>query len=104
NPQSDLSTLFSKRIADTNPMNPEDDRVRQMSAASLGRMQAKDALPTLREFYEGETVNSPVGYVCGWAVHQITGEAIPKPVEQHREGKVNTFLFPLNPVTPQTDE
>ncbi|MCH7988522.1 MAG: hypothetical protein IID46_05135, partial [Planctomycetes bacterium] len=80
NPQSDLSTSLSGRIADTNPMNPEDDRVRRMSAASLGRMQAKDALPTLKQFYETETVNSSVGFVCGWAVHQITGEAILKPV------------------------
>ena len=71
-----------------------------MSAASLGRMQAKDALPTLKQFYETETVNSSVGFVCGWAVHQITGEAILKPVVEHQEGKTNTFLVPFHPVTP----
>jgi hypothetical protein len=103
NPQSDLSALFSERLADAasdpfdDPEDPEDARVRRMSAASLGRMQSKDALPTLRIYYEGETVNSPVGFVCGWAVHQITGEAIPKPILEHQEGKVNTFLVPLDP-------
>ena len=67
-----------------------------MSAASLGRMQAKNALPILRKFYEKETANRPVGYVCGWAIHQMTGEAIPKAGVVYREGKTNQFLVPLN--------
>ena len=56
-PQADLSALFSQRLADAYSMQPEDDRVRRMSAVSLGRMKATDALPTLRNDYETHPVH-----------------------------------------------
>ena len=66
-----------------------------MSAVSLGRMKAKVALPVLREFYAEEGPDSIVGYACGWAVHQMTGEGLPKPaIAVH--GSIDWFLEPID--------
>ena len=58
-------------------------------------MKAKVALPVLRQFYASEGPNGVVGYACGWAVHQITGEGLPKPVAvvHHQTG---WFLEPID--------
>jgi HEAT repeat protein len=76
-----LAGLIEARLKDINSMPPEDVRVRTMSAISLGRMQAKQTLATLRGFY---VHMYPVDVACMWAVTQITGEPMPKlqPVEK----------------------
>ena len=54
-----------------------------MSAVALGRLKAKAALGSLRANYtEQEQGLDPVSNACGWAVAQITGEALaaPRPV------------------------
>ena len=78
---ADLTKLFAKRLADTVSIPPEDDRVRKMSAISIGRMRGEAALPTLREFSEGGT---EPGLASGWAVERITGEKPPPPVPTRR--------------------
>lgn len=93
-PDAELAKLFAGRLSDTNPENPEDPEVRRMSAISLGRMKAEDQLSTLRGFMEGESVNDEVGYGCAWAIHEITGEAIPK-VEAQRGWRLGWFLEPI---------
>jgi HEAT repeat protein len=73
---------------------PEFDDVRRMAAATLGRMKAESALPTLRKW------SSPAGaggYVAGasnWAVSRITGESFPKAPDL-RVWTTNWFLEPL---------
>jgi HEAT repeat protein len=80
-PVEDLVQEFSGRLADTSFLDPEYPAVRQMAAVSLGRMQAKSALPTLRSFTRIEGPNRPLGRVCGWAVEQMTGEVMPPAVD-----------------------
>ena len=102
NPQKDLTTLFRQRLADINPLFPEYRQVREMSAASLGRMKATSALPTLRRFYGEESAYTPLGYACIWAIHQLTGEDIPKlKPGKIEESKVYSFLVPLDFAAPQ---
>jgi HEAT repeat protein len=79
---------------------PDDYRVRSMSAITLGRLKAKEALETLRNFYSG---GKAAGWVsvhdaCGWAIQQLTGEimAPPDPVEVPAETFKN-FLRPFEP-------
>jgi HEAT repeat protein len=80
-PNPDLIGLLEARLTDNNPGpgGMEDDRVRQMAAVSLGRIKAKDSLPTLRRFYEGKPTLQTVNNACGWAIEQITGEPVPTP-------------------------
>jgi len=82
------------RLSDIEPMFPEVEEVRQMSAVSLGRMKAEASLGALRRFLGAEGPNAPVGYACGWPVHQITGEPIPQPTLQ-KTSEIGWFLEPI---------
>jgi HEAT repeat protein len=93
-PDPKLATLFAGRLSDVNPMDPEVPEVRWMSAIGLGRMKAEGQLSTLRKFMEIESVNCEVGYACAWAIHEITGEAIPEP-EAHHGWRLGWFLEPI---------
>jgi HEAT repeat protein len=75
----ELVQAFEGRLKDVNtPGGDEDYRVRWMSAVALGRMKAKDALGTLRRFYSARKPSlDPVNNACGWAIEQLTGEAMP---------------------------
>lgn len=71
-PDPELVKIFVGRVRDAG-MNPDTDILRDMSAISLGRMNAEAALATLREF-AGPGMPS-----CYWAIEQITGEKPPEP-------------------------
>ena len=74
-PQPDLISIFVGRIND-NGIEPDTDEIRNMSAISLGRMQAESALPDLRKLaVEGMAA-------CYWAIEQMTGEKPPDPTPQ----------------------
>ncbi len=92
-PDAQLTTQFAARLSDTNPFDPEDERVRRMAAVSLGRMKAKDGLPALEKFYKEETPNSLIGYSCRWSIHEITGTELPGPVAMIKSHS-NWFLVP----------
>jgi HEAT repeat protein len=92
--EPELVGLLVERLSDVNPMFPEAEEVRQMSAVSLGRMKAEASLPALRRFLKEQTPNDPVGYCCGWAVHQITGEPIPEP-KLEEKSQTGWFLEPV---------
>ena len=83
-----------ERLNDTMSIPPEDLRVRRMVAITLGRMRAKETLPSLRRhFPDGEPSPNMVNNACGWAIGQITGEAMPPP--RTFEGKYQDwFLVP----------
>jgi hypothetical protein len=92
----ELSGMLAGRLAAVNPFDVEDARVRRMSAISLGRMRAKDGLPTLREFYtDGKPSLEAVNNACGWAIEQITGEKMPPPGIV-RAPQLGWFLVPLD--------
>jgi len=94
-PEPELAGLLVGRLSDLNPMFPELEAVRQMSAVSLGRMRAEDTLPTLRRFLRDETVNTPVGYASAWSIHRITGEPIPE-VSTATVPRMGWFLEPID--------
>jgi HEAT repeat protein len=76
----ELATALEGRLNDINAIPPEVLPVRYMSAITLGRLQAKGALPSLRKFYpDREPSRSSVNNACGWAIERITGEAVPAP-------------------------
>ena len=76
---ADFCGQLDSRLNDVASTPPENPRVRQMSAVTLGRLKYEPALPSLRKYYELEGSNSEVGYACGWAVEQITGEKVAPP-------------------------
>lgn len=86
-PPPDLVQALIGRMMDLRSVtDPEDYRVALMSAASLGRMKAREAEDTLRSFYGGMLSESTISNVSGWAIQQITGEPLkmgpPEPVLQ----------------------
>ena len=76
------------------PLGPVDDiRVRTMSAVALGLMKAKEGLPTLREYYGDKQSSFDLVIACGWAIEQITGEAVPRVTKE--QAQRNWFVAPL---------
>ncbi len=73
----DLAAQLLERAADNNPLDPEAADVRRFSAIALGRMGAREALPTLRELYEAENSTVSVGGACRWAIIKIEGVNLP---------------------------
>ena len=77
-PDPRLVGALAGRIAAVMPGDLEDNRVRRMSAVTLGRLKAADGLPTLRQFYRNKQQSlDVVNNGCGWAIEQITGEKVP---------------------------
>jgi len=74
-----LAAQFAERLADIQALIPETEPVRRLSAVSLGRMKAKSQLRELDVFLKAEGTKTAVGFACGWAVEQITGEKAPAP-------------------------
>ncbi len=64
-----------------------------MAAITIGRMKAAQTLPTLRKHWTGQPDGGLVGDACGWAIAQITGEAMPAPVPISRQRR-DWFLVP----------
>jgi HEAT repeat protein len=81
------------RLKDMRSIPPEFPQVRWMSAVTLGRTQAKAAVPTLRIYYGGKPDEDPVSNACGWALQRLTGEAVPAP-ETIRKVQRDWFLTP----------
>jgi HEAT repeat protein len=76
----ELATALEERLNDTASIPPEDRRVRWMCASALGRMKAKESVASLRRHCPNrELTDDPVNNACGWALEQITGEAMPPP-------------------------
>lgn len=73
-PQDGLVNAMVARIRDTESSMPEAEVVRASCAVALGRMKARSALDTLREYKESDSVATETGYACAWAILQITGE------------------------------
>jgi HEAT repeat protein len=89
-----LAADLVARLEDDHSIPPEVLPVRLMSAITLGRLKAKEALPTLRRyFHDGEPSADPINNASGWAVEQITGEPVPPPKTIRRVDR-NWFLVP----------
>jgi hypothetical protein len=93
-PNRQIADQLIGRLNDVNPQVPETPSVRRFSALTLARMNARFALPALREFRDLEGVNSEVGQACAYAIKMLTGEdfELPKPAISYYQ---NFFLEPL---------
>jgi hypothetical protein len=91
-----LAGALVARLNDVFPNKPPDsDLVRRMAAVTLGRMNAKEALPSLRRFFSSRKPTlDPVNNACGWAIERITGEAVPPPTPIVRRVQADLFLIP----------
>ncbi len=89
-----LATALEGRLQDLRSIPPEDLRVCWMAALTLGRMRAKQALASLREFYpHRKASDNPINNACGWAIEQITGEVM-APAGTVRQIQRDWFLTP----------
>jgi HEAT repeat protein len=89
-----LVKALEGRLNDLNPIEPEDDRVRRMSAVALGQMKAKDAEASLRRYFDPDRADRDfVGNACRWAVGRITGKPFPPPAPIRRV-EPGDFLLP----------
>jgi hypothetical protein len=76
-PPTDLVHQLMSRVTDDSEIDPEDVRVRRMSAVGLGRMKAQEAVVALKRYYQGKVTLQPFFNACGWALQEITGEKLP---------------------------
>jgi HEAT repeat protein len=88
-----LATAIEARLNDIRSIPPEMTPVRLMSAVTLGRIKAKSALASLRNFSTSRMPN-PVRDACSWAIQRITGEAMPPPATVRRI-RNDWFLSPI---------
>src|SRR5262249_4087923 len=88
-----LVAPLAERLADGSSLPPESLPVRCMAAVALGRMRAKEALPTLRRYCrEQQPSLEPIHNGCGWAIERISGEAM-KPPGTIREDEPESFFL-----------
>jgi HEAT repeat protein len=93
-PAPGVVTALEGRLNDFNTQPPEWRRVRRMAAVALGRIGAKEAVPSLRKNYpDGKPDLDPVNNASGWALWQITGQPVPAPVPI-RKVRRDWFLTP----------
>ncbi|MGE3316408.1 MAG: HEAT repeat domain-containing protein [Planctomycetaceae bacterium] len=89
---SKYAEQMAQRLNDVDGNVPEDNRVRRMSAISLGRMKSQAGMAALRRFQNEPTV---VGAACVWALREITGENVPDP-KPLRVVRTGWFLEPIS--------
>jgi HEAT repeat protein len=95
-PDVDLTFNLEERLNDTDSVPWEDARVRGMSAITMARTQAKDAIPSLQKHcpsYEWST--DYVNNACGWGLQKMTGKALPAPKTIQKMWR-DWFLTPLD--------
>lgn len=76
-PDEQLAAALMGRIKDVTSIVPELNVVRRMSAITLGRMKDESQLNELRRLAGSVIRPTEVDHALGWAIEQITGEALP---------------------------
>jgi len=95
NPDKALGMKLGARLSDLSMMDPEAGIVRRMSAITIGRMEARSLIRTLKRFADYEKGGMEVGGACQWALNRMTGEPIEEP--PHHEGvRSGWFLEPVS--------
>jgi HEAT repeat protein len=86
--------ILEARLNDTMQLPVEDDRIRRMAAISLGRLQARSALPSLeKNSFDRQPPTDSVQTACQWAIERLTGEPpVPPKVIQRMDR--DWFLVP----------
>jgi HEAT repeat protein len=95
-PEPALVSALEERLKDAPPMKPPESRqVRRMAAISIGRMNAKGAVPSLRLFFTDRKPSLyPLNNACGWAIERLTGELMPAPTTIRLPAGGAWFLSP----------
>jgi HEAT repeat protein len=89
----ELVPALEGRLNDSVGPAREDGRVCRMAAVTLGRMRARDALPSLRKYCPEQVPSlDPIHNGCGWAIEQITGQAMQPPGTVQQVQEVRFFL------------
>jgi hypothetical protein len=94
-PSASVTEALIDRVGDDSAIDPEDPVVRRMSAVSLGRMKAQDAIGVLEKYYAGEPSIEVFPIACGWALERITGKKLTPP-GVIKAVQVGWFLEPIN--------
>jgi len=96
-PDEPLARQLMERVADDGGLGipSEIGLVKQMSAASIGRMLAVSQAGPLRTYHGPATRADPLGLTIRWALKRLTGEELPEP-PLPRIGKGGWFLEPLD--------
>lgn len=94
-PVGERSEKFEEIIRAAKAQPATDDlNVARMAAVSLGRMQAKDRLELLRQYWDKKPTLDQFSNACGWAIERLTGEKMPEP-EVLRSVRRDWFLIPI---------
>ena len=94
-PDPQLARKLEARVLDGFSLTPESWEVCRMSAITLGRIEAKSSVPSLRSSLEQATLSSGFGYACAWALEQLGGEEIPS-LDPRIELDRDWFLVPIS--------
>jgi len=78
-PDPELVQAIYGRLSAVGLFDPEDGRVRRMSAIALGRMRAEGMVDKIRPYYSGKPNLDQINNAAGWAIEQLTGEKVPPP-------------------------
>ena len=73
-PNEEVAKLFADRLSDIYGTEPEDPRVRALSAVGIGRIKAQSQLPVLQEFANWQEFP---GVASLWAISQLEGKPLP---------------------------
>ena len=92
-PDEDLAAQLMARMLDNGPPLPEFTPVKEMSAVTIGRMQAVSQAPALRKFMVPGISAGSLSLRIRWALIELTGEAIPE-LGPPRAGRRGWFLEP----------
>ncbi|MCA9111217.1 MAG: HEAT repeat domain-containing protein, partial [Planctomycetaceae bacterium] len=76
-PIEKLAGALMERVKDVHGTVEELGLVRQMSAITIGRMQAESQLKPLKDFVGDELHLDRVDYAIGWAIEKLSGERLP---------------------------
>ncbi|WP_197444241.1 HEAT repeat domain-containing protein [Maioricimonas rarisocia] len=98
-PDEDLVGQFVERMMDMHPTNPDVDIVYEMSATSLGRMNAESRLPEFEQRLGTVSAHDRLAYAIRWSIEQITGEPAPSPGPAIRS-RAGWFLEPAAETDP----
>jgi HEAT repeat protein len=91
-----LVAMLSERLSDVTPIPREEPIVRRMAAVSLGRIDHRTSLPTLREFSDSANPDDEIGRACQWSIERLTGQARASP-RSRTVHHIDWFLAPLDP-------
>lgn len=91
----ELAQLFTGRLTDPSTSPAEADRVRTMSAISIGRMKAVSQVEPMKRYMGPKVIPLASSLAMQWAIRELTGEQLPD-AEPFNTSRGSFFLEPLD--------